>query len=266
MKLASARGIAVDADALSVPVHAIVEVWNRRRENLLLASGRDGGGANELSYGLLALSEANVPRNSATDAATANLLSTQRVDGSWVFLDVRPPQADNSPIPFTAMAIRGLDVYGVSGQRDAIKESIARAHEYLRTVAPSSTQDEAFKLMGLVWSHSSSLEISAQAKRLTALQRESGGWAQLPAMAPDVYATGEALYALHLSGLSPKSAGYGNGVSYLLRTQLEDGTWFVRSRAFGFQPYFESGFPHGADQFISASATSWAVIALAPAL
>lgn len=84
-------------------------------------------------------------------------------------------------------------------------------------------------------------------------------------MAPDAYATGEALYALHVSGVS-RNAGYDRGVSYLLRTQLEDGTWYVRSRAFGFQPYFESGFPHGTDQFISASATAWAAIALASAL
>ena len=82
-------------------------------------------------------------------------------------------------------------------------------------------------------------------------------------MASDAYATGQALYALHVSGTSPESGVYEKGVAYLLRTQLEDGTWFVRSRAFGFQPYFESGFPHGTDQFISASATAWAAIALA---
>ena len=35
-----------------------------------------------------------------------------------------------------------------------------------------------------------------------------------------------------------------------------------RSRGFGFQPYFETGFPHGKDQFISSAATSWAAIAL----
>jgi hypothetical protein len=63
--------------------------------------------------------------------------------------------------------------------------------------------------------------------------------------------------------MSPKNGVYEKGVAYLLRTQLEDGTWFVRSRAFGFQPYFESGFPHGTDQFISVSATGWAAIALA---
>jgi hypothetical protein len=45
--------------------------------------------------------------------------------------------------------------------------------------------------------------------------------------------------------------------------QLEDGTWFVRTHAFGFQPYFETGFPYGRSQFISTAATSWAATALA---
>jgi hypothetical protein len=31
------------------------------------------------------------------------------------------------------------------------------------------------------------------------------------------------------------------------------------------QPYFESGFPHGHDQWISQSGTSWAAMALAVA-
>jgi len=120
--------------------------------------------------------------------------------------------------------------------------------------------------MGLVWSHAPSTEISVQASRLSALQRESGGWAQLPTMAADAYATGEALYALQVSGMSARGSTYKKGINFLLRTQLDDGTWFVRSRAFGFQPYFESGFPHGTDQFISASATAWATIALSYAL
>jgi hypothetical protein len=73
---------------------------------------------------------------------------------------------------------------------------------------------------------------------------------------PGAGLTGKALYALRVSGQSAKRRVYDKDVSYLLRTQLDDGTWFVRSRAFGFQPYSESGFPHGVDQFISASATS----------
>jgi hypothetical protein len=36
----------------------------------------------------------------------------------------------------------------------------------------------------------------------------------------------------------------------------------VRTRAAGFQPYFDNGFPHGVDQWISAAGTSLATIAL----
>ena len=50
-----------------------------------------------------------------------------------------------------------------------------------------------------------------------------------------------------------------------MNTQLEDGSWHVRSRCIPFQPYFESGFPHGHDQWISVAATNWASMALVPA-
>ena len=35
------------------------------------------------------------------------------------------------------------------------------------------------------------------------------------------------------------------------------------SRSKPFQPYFESGFPHGKDQFVSMAASGWATVALA---
>ena len=41
------------------------------------------------------------------------------------------------------------------------------------------------------------------------------------------------------------------GVAYLLRTQLDDGSWYVRSRAVKLQPYFQPGFPHGQERWIS---------------
>lgn len=82
-------------------------------------------------------------------------------------------------------------------------------------------------------------------------------------MRTDPYQTGQVLYALRASGVVPTTPAYQQGAQYLLRTQLEDGTWFMQSRGFAFQPYFETGFPHGTNQFISAAATSWAAIALA---
>jgi len=50
----------------------------------------------------------------------------------------------------------------------------------------------------------------------------------------------------------------------LRRTQEPDGSWHVRSRAFGFQPYRDTGFPHHDDQWISSAATGFAILALAP--
>jgi hypothetical protein len=56
---------------------------------------------------------------------------------------------------------------------------------------------------------------------------------------------------------------YKRGAEFLLNTQLGDGSWYVRSRAIPIQPHFESDFPYGRDQFISAAATNWATMALA---
>jgi hypothetical protein len=94
-------------------------------------------------------------------------------------------------------------------------------------------------------------------------QREDGGWSQRATLSSDAYATGLALYALREGGHLPGDhAAYRRGMDFLLRTQLADGSWYVRGRSLKFQPYFESGFPHDEDQWISAHATGWAVIAL----
>lgn len=213
-------------------------------------------------YQPLAFAERGVAANFATDTIVHWLAQVQRYDGSWQQSDIRPPLASGTILP-TASAIRALSTYAPPVMGREITGRIARARDYLLRARPADTQDEVFKLLGLVWSQAPEQAISRQRKRVLALQREDGGWGQLPAMTSDAFATGEALYALHWSGLGVGSTAYQKGVNYLLRTQLEDGTWFVRSRAFGFQPYSETGFPHGVDQFISAAATSWAVIALA---
>ena len=63
--------------------------------------------------------------------------------------------------------------------------------------------------------------------------------------------------------MSRTSAGTRCGVDYLLRTQQEDGTWHVVTRALGFQPYFQRGFPYDHDQWISQAGTAMAGIGLA---
>jgi squalene cyclase len=102
-------------------------------------------------------------------------------------------------------------------------------------------------------------------RELLAKQRADGGWSDLDTMESSVFATGKSLNALQLAGLPPSDPAYRQAVKFLLDTQQEDGSWYVRSRAMGFQPYFDAGFPHGFDQWISAAGTNWATLALAQA-
>ena len=86
-------------------------------------------------------------------------------------------------------------------------------------------------------------------------------------MKSDAYATGSVLVTLHEAGeLSVADPVWKSGIDYLLRTQKPDGSWHVRTRAEPLQVYFESGFPHGKDQFISAYATGWSTKSLLLAL
>ena len=120
-------------------------------------------------------------------------------------------------------------------------------------------EEKAMKLLGLVWAKAYPEDIKAAAQAVMSEQRPDGGWAQLPYVESDAYATGQALTALHAgrSSYSVHDRIYNCGAAFLLRTQRPDGSWLVRSRSFPFQPYKESGFPHGKDQWISAAGTKF---------
>ena len=118
------------------------------------------------------------------------------------------------------------------------------------------------QLLGLAWGRASAATIRKPVKALLSLQRPDGGWAQLAGVETDAYATGQALVALQTAGHGVSSPEYQRGIGFLLRTQYQDGSWLVRTRTFPVQPPKDSGFPHGAHQWISAAGTSWAAMAL----
>ena len=122
------------------------------------------------------------------------------------------------------------------------------------------------RLVGLKWAAAEKEAIGSAAKALLQQQRSDGGWAGNRYLASDAYSTAEAVYALGESGAAVAGdAGHKRGVEFLLKTQQADGSWHVKSRAVKFQPYFQSGFPHDHDQWISATATALATVALANA-
>jgi hypothetical protein len=206
------------------------------------------------------------PKTPLTDAVVRYLKVMQTADGNWLTNESRRPPMASGEFQAAALSIFALQNYGPDSEKADTATAIARAVKWLESVKPTTTQDRAFHLLGLAWGQASPIAIKTAARGVAALQHAEGGWSQLPQMRADAYATGQALYALNEAGkMAPSDAVYRKGVDYLLRTQAADGTWHVETRAIWLQPHFESGFPYGRDQFISAAGSAWAVMALAPA-
>jgi hypothetical protein len=175
----------------------------------------------------------------------------------------RPP-IESSEIQVTAISLRALQLYGIKSQQASYQKSVQAAAAWLEKAQPVDTQDRVFRLVGLAWAGARKEAIQSAATALTAAQRPDGGWSQIPSLSSDAYATGQALWALQEAGaLKPSDPVGDRAGQFLQKTQLADGSWFVRSRSIPLQPYFESDFPHGHDQWISAAATNWATAALA---
>ncbi len=207
--------------------------------------------------------------DTTTDVLAYFLKGRQGADGRWrnFVIDHRPP-IQHTDIGVTANVIRALRAYAPVQRRPEYEHAIRRGAEWLMTVNTRTTDERAFQLLGIVWAGISPQHerIRSGARALLAEQRPDGGWAQLPTLTSDAYATGQALIALLQAGaVQPSDPAYRRGVEYLLGSQLADGSWYVKSRAVAFQPYFDSGFPHGPDQWVSMAASNWAAMALAAA-
>jgi ankyrin repeat protein len=257
------RGLPYDREIEGREKRFLADDVRMLREQSLQGIGIGGGLALPVGYITMGLAEAGHPPDASTDAMARLIRRAQLADGRWITAH-RPP-SESSEFTATAVGLRALQLYG-NPRNDADREAIRLAGEWLRRHTPVNTEDHTFRLLGLVWSGAPSATRRAAVNSLLTLQREDGGWGQLPYRASDAYATGQALVALREAGFPTTAPAYARGVRYLLDTQLVDGTWLVRTRSLFTQHYFESGFPHGIDQFISAAATHWSVQALAGTL
>jgi len=254
--LARDRGIAAPASIAELSLE-LAEKYPERAIDMSVAA------IGSLGYELFGYGERRLPPNDYTDAAVHYVKAVQNTKGYWQTTgNSRPPMTSDDFIT-TAMAINILRVYGPASGKAETAGRLAQAARWLANAPAATTQERAFKLLGLAWAAGPGSAIETAARELTSAQRPDGGWAQLPAMGSDAYATGEALYALHVGGkVAVNAEAYQRGLKYLLSTQAADGSWHVKTRALPFQPYFESGFPYGKDQWISAAGTSWAAMAI----
>jgi ankyrin repeat protein len=261
------RGYPVKSESTQRLVKQTVAAFSPQRDNLLSSVCGLVGKPATGPYALISLHGEGYRPGPLTDGIVRCLALDQYPDGhSYHGVDTRPPLSAESSIPDTALAARAIKLYPVPALASDLKSKVARAQAYLLSAKPWSGDDYAYRLFGLLWTEARQEEIKGAARELVAQQRPDGGWAQTPYMSSDAYETGLSLSALATADPAfVDDVTYRHGVDYLMRTQETDGSWHVHTRAFGFQPYFESGFPHGHDQWISMAATAWSAMALMPA-
>ena len=262
---AQSRGIAIDADELRKQVQFTADFLAKNRENYLAGKGQ-GGQSDTAGYALWALDNGGWKPDATTTAVTEYLLQWQRDLGHWKPQSRRPP-TEQSLFTSSYVALRGLRTFGTPEQRERTDRRREQVLAWLVKTPAEDHEDRVFRLRALHAAGAPEAEIRGAAKKLLGSQRTDGGWAQLDDMTSDAYATATALVALHQAGgLATTDAAYRKGLRLLLTTQLGDGSWHVKTRSNPVQTYFESGYPHAADQFISIAAAGWATTALALAL
>lgn len=216
-------------------------------------------------YNLLGLAANSVAGGSVLDPLVHHLAVIQGPEGNWYNNLPRPP-LQSSDVSATALAVHALTAFPLPARKAEMDARVERARKWLWKVEPVNTEEFVYKLLGLHWAGESPKRLQKAADQLLARQRADGGWAQLPKLGTDAYATGQALFALHHAGIRPQNPQFEKGLRFLLSRQRADGTWFAARRAFPFQPTMKNWFSHGRDGWLSAAASSWAVMALAVSL
>ncbi|MEO2089808.1 MAG: hypothetical protein ABGY75_09975 [Gemmataceae bacterium] len=264
---AKARGFAVSDEKLAEQVQFLTDHYEGMRERLEKGNGPGpspvGGAADTTGYALFTFDLLGVTPNKTTEIVAEYTLGYEEKKDHWPTRGSRPP-SEASGFTTTALAVRGVPKYAASGKKEQVAKRVEAARGWLLKTKPKDTEDRVFRLLGLKAAGATDDEVKAAAKELFDAQRDDGGWNQIEKQESDAYATGSALYALHTAGgVKADDPAYRRGVTFLLGSQKADGSWHVATRAKPVQKYFESGFPHEKDQFISCAATGWATAALA---
>ncbi len=202
-RLAAGRGFTIDRATLaSVERKTFRELTNARAFDEAVQGANVSDPTPNDSWLLIAAHEAGLAPN-LTNAVYARRIASWQHDGHWTTSDFRPPHS-SSLFTATATAVRAIRAYFPDEMRAARDATLARARTWLAASAPASTEDAAFRLLGLVWAEAARDDVAAAARDLLKLQKPGGGWAQLSeGYAADAYSTGEALYALHEAGTPP---------------------------------------------------------------
>ena len=256
------RGISSNGKSVKRMITRQIDSWGGRIDRIYQMDRPVPVSPRFIGYGLWAFGELGYAPDKITDAYAWYLRSIQQPDGRWVGGMQRPPMG-GSDILSTVLALRSLQFYGPESSEQLTAIRLQKAKHWLQNATAQTHQERVFQLLGLGWLDAESSALKSLADQLISEQLDDGGWSQLPNLSSDAWATGQTLVALNLSGsATSQSTVYQRGLEFLLRTQFDDGSWFVKTRTWPFQAHFDSEFPFDRDQWISAPATAWAVMAM----
>ncbi|MFT5300146.1 MAG: hypothetical protein ACI814_000920 [Mariniblastus sp.] len=256
------RGMKVNQELLQVQFAQTVG-RTKGVEQRYLNHENIGGGVDTTGHALLAMRTGGHVPDETTEAMVEWILKRDQGRGFWTGTNNRAP-TQTSDVTRTWLCLDALEHFGTKKHSVQIKERKSKSHEWLLKVKAKSTEDASSQIRALSTLGNVDLAVKEFATELIKQQRDDGGWAQTSEMASDAYATGSALITLHqFAGRTTNEEFYQRGIEFLKSSQLGDGTWHVKTRATPVQKYFESGFPHGRDQYISMTATCWAATAMA---
>jgi ankyrin repeat protein len=214
------------------------------------------------SYFLSAAKSNGVPANPGFAEVALVLGGQQEADGPW-HKGLQRGTMQSSSMMTTAMALDVLSTYWPEEKKAEMAQRASRAKTWLAAAKANSAEDLAARVWGLKVAGADRTEVDAAAKQLLAAQKPDGGWGLPNARRSDAYTTGLSLYVLRKMADVPAGSGsIKRAVDFLLRTQDEDGTWYVAKNTGAFNNHFDASFPHGYSQYASFAGTCWAVLGL----
>ena len=264
LRMAQRHGLAVDAGVLDgVETKTFRQLRSATAVDDAVQAVSMSDPTPSTSYQLMAAHAARLPPDLAIATWAVRIARWQHEDGHWATSDFRPPHS-GSLFTATATAVQAIRAYMPAELASERDRAVQRAATWLQSNHPRSTEDAAFRLMGLASAGASAENLRVASADLVALQRSDGGWPQIPGYESDAYSTGEALVALHDAGAAERATA--RGVAFLISSQARDGTWRVRTRMISpaeVSPmYFATGFPYAKDEYLSFTGSCWALMGL----
>lgn len=138
-----------------------------------------------------------------------------------------------SPDTLTTMALLALSAANAPDMGKDGKIVRERGLKWLLAAQPDDDELQATALRLVLWRRLNlpATEWEPLATRIRRGQNPDGGWGQTKQAKSDAYATGQALYALAEAGVKPADDMVRKAQMFLARTQRQDGSWAMASRA-----------------------------------